>query len=104
LNDSIVSRSAGPSRRASAFFATLVRMLAIPCAAALALAGCSGGDAPEPREIRNVLLISLDTLRADHMGVYGFERDSTPNLDALAREALRNLQGAGAVSDGAPRY
>lgn len=32
----------------------------------------------------NVILISVDTLRADHMGVYGYERDTTPNIDKLA--------------------
>ena len=33
----------------------------------------------------NILLITIDTLRADHMGIYGYERDTTPNIDALAR-------------------
>lgn len=32
----------------------------------------------------NILLISLDTLRADHVGAYGYSRDTTPNIDALA--------------------
>jgi arylsulfatase A-like enzyme len=36
---------------------------------------------------RNVILILVDTLRADHLGVYGYGRDTSPNLDALAREA-----------------
>lgn len=35
---------------------------------------------------KNVMLIVLDTLRADHLGVYGYERDTSPNLDAFARE------------------
>ena len=35
----------------------------------------------------NVLLISLDTLRADRLGVLGNRRDLTPNLDAFARQA-----------------
>ena len=34
----------------------------------------------------NVLLISIDTLRADHVGAYGYERDTTPGLDALAKD------------------
>ncbi len=38
-----------------------------------------------PRQ-KNVMLIVLDTLRADHLGVYGYERDTSPNLDAFARE------------------
>ena len=36
--------------------------------------------------IRNLLLISIDTLRADHVGSYGFARPTTPSIDALARE------------------
>jgi arylsulfatase A-like enzyme/Tfp pilus assembly protein PilF len=40
---------------------------------------------PRPR-IRNVLLISIDTLRADHLSSYGFPRPTTPNIDAVARE------------------
>lgn len=41
------------------------------------------------REDKNLLLVSLDTLRADHVGGYGYERDTTPRLDDFAREALR---------------
>ena len=36
----------------------------------------------------NVILISLDTLRADHLGIAGYERDTTPNLDEIAKEGL----------------
>jgi choline-sulfatase len=32
-----------------------------------------------------VILISIDTLRADHLGVYGYKKISTPNLDTLAQ-------------------
>lgn len=32
----------------------------------------------------NVLIISVDLLRPDHMGAYGYERNTTPNMDALA--------------------
>lgn len=39
---------------------------------------------PEPGAIRNVLLISLDTTRADHLGCYGHPGSTTPNIDALA--------------------
>ena len=38
---------------------------------------------------RNVLLITLDTTRADHLGCYGYEPAKTPNLDDLAREGVR---------------
>lgn len=36
---------------------------------------------------RNLLLISIDTLRADALGVYDPARDTSPNLDAFARDA-----------------
>lgn len=35
----------------------------------------------------NVIIISIDTLRADHMSAYGYERDTTPNIDRFARTA-----------------
>jgi arylsulfatase A-like enzyme len=37
----------------------------------------------------NVILVILDSLRKDHVGVYGNDRVKTPNLDALATESLR---------------
>ena len=36
-----------------------------------------------------VLFIDIDTLRADHLGCAGYHRDTTPNIDALARDAIR---------------
>lgn len=33
----------------------------------------------------NVILLSVDSLRADHVGAYGYERDTTPYFDALAK-------------------
>jgi Sulfatase/HEAT repeats len=35
---------------------------------------------------RDLLLVSVDALRADHVSAYGYARPTTPNLDALARE------------------
>jgi arylsulfatase A-like enzyme len=35
----------------------------------------------------NVILITMDTVRADHLSVYGYERDTTPHLRHFAREA-----------------
>ena len=37
----------------------------------------------------NVLFILVDTLRADRLGSYGYERDTSPTLDALARSGIR---------------
>ncbi len=37
----------------------------------------------------NVLLVSIDTLRADHVHSYGYSRETSPRLDALAAEGAR---------------
>jgi arylsulfatase A-like enzyme len=56
-------------------------------AALLALAGC-GGDAGQPRPVP-VILVSIDTLRMDHLGCYGYERPTSPVLDAtLCRDGV----------------
>jgi len=37
----------------------------------------------------NVVFIVVDTLRADHLDAYGYERETSPNLTALARQGIR---------------
>ena len=51
----------------------------------LALAGCGGGLSDRP----NVLLITVDTLRADVLGAYGNPVKPTPRIDALAAQGTR---------------
>jgi len=51
---------------------------------AMAVACTSGGPASKPTA-RNLVVITIDTLRADHVGAYGYTRARTPNLDALGR-------------------
>ncbi len=36
---------------------------------------------------KNLIIISIDTLRADSMGVYGYGKNITPNIDAFAENA-----------------
>ena len=60
---------------------------------------CIAGDATAPRvdveatpvpatpSPRSVLLVTIETLRADHMGMYGYARDTTPALDRWAAGA-----------------
>jgi arylsulfatase A-like enzyme len=43
-------------------------------------------DATAEYERPHLLLVSIDCLRADHVGAYGYERDTTPNLDELAAD------------------
>jgi len=60
--------------------------------AALALsvsgaAGCRGARVATDRE-SSVVLISIDTLRADHLPVYGYRAGATPSIDRLGREGV----------------
>ena len=45
----------------------------------------------------NVVLITFDTVRADHFGCYGFEKAHTPNVDKLAEEGVLFEQCAAPV-------
>lgn len=47
----------------------------------------SSNNGPAEHEKPNVLLITMDTVRADHLSLYGYQRDTTPHLRDLAREA-----------------
>jgi arylsulfatase A-like enzyme len=55
------------------------------------------GDASQIAELHerddlNVLFILIDTLRADRLGTYGYERDTSPTIDALAATGVRFAQ------------
>ena len=72
------------------------------------LSGCGRGNAPATQIAQgphapavvplpspsNILLITVDTLRADHLSSYGYPRRTTPNLDRLAAEGVRFDQTA----------
>jgi arylsulfatase len=68
-------------------------------ALAAALAGCPGpkdGARQKAAAARpsaagnrlNVVLVTIDTLRADHLGVYGYRRATSPRMDAFARRGV----------------
>jgi hypothetical protein len=44
--------------------------------------GCDSG------RLHDIILVSVDTLRADHLGCYGYPRPTSPHIDAFAAEAL----------------
>jgi arylsulfatase A-like enzyme len=50
--------------------------------------GCGKASLPEaPPSPANIVVVMVDTLRADHMSLYGYERLTTPFIDAFASEA-----------------
>jgi len=53
--------------------------------ATLGLLACGGSQGPAPR---HVVLIVVDTLRADHLSTYGYRRPTSPELDKLAAEGV----------------
>jgi len=62
--------------------------LCAPILTGLFLSGCGaeGSESDSARELRHVLLISLDTLRADACSLYGYDKETTPVLDRFAAE------------------
>jgi len=63
--------------------------------AGLALLALGAGCGPAPRP--SVVLVSIDTLRADHVGAYGAGGAATPTLDALAARGVRFEQAMSPV-------
>lgn len=51
-------------------------------------AGAYGGARSVPPQ-PNILLVTIDALRPDHLGAWGYRRPTSPNLDAFARTAVR---------------
>src|SRR5688572_11435097 len=65
------------------------RLWARLVAAALLVFAALGCDRPRDSvRPRHLVLITVDTLRADHMSLYGYPRPTTPRLDALARQGV----------------
>jgi arylsulfatase A-like enzyme len=65
-------------------------MVAVVVAIILGLMACTqpeikGGDPLRP----DVIMVSIDTLRADHLSSYGYTRQTSPFLDTLARDGTR---------------
>jgi len=54
--------------------------------------GAAGEPRPDKASRRDVFLITIDTLRADHVHCYGYDRVQTPSLDQLAKQGVRFTQ------------
>ena len=73
-------------RRFAILFGILWLQVALPGAA-------SRGQAAQTRKSPpDVFLITIDTLRADHIACYGYKQIQTPALDALAADGIRFTQ------------
>src|SRR5262245_7793877 len=77
-----VSRSAPPAGCGPSPARAARSLLALVAIAAVVPACRGGFDSARP----DIVLIVVDTLRADHLGAYGYDRGTTPHLDVLARQ------------------
>jgi arylsulfatase len=64
----------------------------------------ASGCHPRPHRPPNVVLITIDTLRADRLGSYGYELDASPRIDALAREGVVFERAVAAAAMTAPSH
>ncbi len=77
-------------------------MCIVGCAA-LSMGSCGsapGGDSP----VRNIVLITLDTLRADHLHCYGYERETSAGIDSLAAAGVRFHRAYAPISSTGPSH
>src|SRR5512142_1037767 len=63
------------------------RRLSLALISVLLFAGC-GRFASRPSNTTPVILISIDTLRSDHLPAYGYKGVETPNIDALRADSI----------------
>ncbi len=69
--------------------AALARWAAWPLVLASALCGLLAACSPrQPERPEHIVLIVIDTLRADHLSVFGYARPTSPNIDRLARNGV----------------
>ena len=81
-----MSSNAAPTLLAPARRSRLVYLICLVCLVApIGLLGCSE-PAPPPRP--NVIVLLVDTLRAQNLGAYGYDRPTSPRLDDLAEESF----------------
>lgn len=74
---------------AVARFLGLFGLLASTVAALVGHLASSAFETRAPEPAPNVLLISVDSLRPDHLGCYGYGRETSPAIDRLAAEGVR---------------
>jgi len=64
---------------------TLIAFVVVFCIVVVC-AGCSGGNKTKTQ--KNVIVVLVDALRQDRLGVYGYNRNVSPNIDTFANESL----------------
>jgi choline-sulfatase len=89
------ARLATPAWSAPARACLPFALLGIVALGALGLSGCPRAE--QVPQHPNLVLVTLDTVRADHLGCYGDRQAITPTLDRLAAEGVRFTDASSAV-------
>lgn len=84
---------------AGAGLGVLLALLGIGAAGSLTAGGCRRGPARP-----DVLLVTIDTLRSDHVSAYGYPVPTTPNIDALAKKGVLYRRAYAESSTTAPSH
>lgn len=69
-------------------FRSSARLFAVLLVSAVMLAACQRFSVGQPSKTTPVILISIDTLRSDHLPAYGYKGIETPNIDALRGDSI----------------
>jgi len=76
-----------PNTELAKIWATLLVVIVVG-SSACRKESADGSSIPAHGTPPNVILVSIDTLRADHMSLYGYSRSTTPFLEELAEDAI----------------
>ncbi len=80
-------------------FAEVHRPLAIGLMAGVVLAGCTS-----PEVAPDIVLITADALRADHLSINGYPRETSPSIDRFAHEAWHFTQAVTVIPKTGPAF
>jgi choline-sulfatase len=69
-----------------------MRVLPFLCCLLAAVSTCAGHPPDDKVSRPNIFLVTIDTLRADHVHCFGYDRIQTPALDLLAKQGIRFTQ------------
>ncbi len=76
-----------PSKKIHGHSSVMVWALLV-VALACAIAGCTRHPAPPQASRPNIIILVVETLRADHLAAYGYPRNTMPNLEDLADDGV----------------
>jgi hypothetical protein len=84
-----MKREVRPVReRTSSLVAAIPALIVGLACCAIGCGSGRGAELPLSHTETNVILFTLCSLRADHLGVYGYPKNTSPRLDQLAREGV----------------